>query len=114
MKTLLRKIAEWKGKHRSAQIIIFDGAADVQKTEAFLKGALTGIVMALLVFLLTAPSTNDPGLIEELDRRQKLLTESHRRMDQAVEVAHMCLETAGQLEETLASYQAYLGTSLPR
>ena len=113
METLLRRLAEWKGRRRAAQVIIFDGAADAEKTGAFLKGALTGMAVALLVFMMTAPSSANPALVEELDRRQKLLNESHRRMDQAVQVAHVCLDTAEKLEKTLASYQSYLGGRRP-
>lgn len=108
MNVLLRALAEWKGRRRAAQVIVFDGAADAEKTAAFLKGALTGIVCALVTFLMTAPSSADPRLIEELDRRQRLLEESNRRMDQALSVARVCLDTAEKLEDTVAGYQVYL------
>jgi len=114
METLLRKLAEWKGRRRAAQVIIFDGAADAEKTAAFVKGALLGMLAAMVMLMLTAPSSAEPALIEELDRRQKLLDQANQGFDQAVGVARVCLDTADKLEATLASYQTYLGGNRPR
>jgi hypothetical protein len=110
MDTLLRKLAEWKGRHRAAQVIVFDGGAEVETTRAFLRGALSGIGITLVVFLLTAPTTTDASAIAELERRETLLREANRRTQQAMGVASVCLDTAEHLERTLASYQTFLGS----
>ncbi len=109
METLLRKLAEWKGRRRAAQVIVFDGGAEVETTRAFMRGALSGIVITLAVFLLTAPTTTDASAIAELERRATLLREADRRMQQAIGVANVCLDTAEHLQQTLASYQTFLG-----
>ena len=109
MDTLLRKIAEWKGRRRAAQVIVFDGGAEVEKTRAFLKGTGTGIVSALLVFFMTAPSTTDAKVIEELQEREELLEETSARLQQAMNVADVCLSTAERLDKTIDSYQSHLG-----
>ena len=114
MDTLLRKIAEWKGRHRAAQVIVFDGGAEVEKTRAFLKGAVTGIALALLVFFLTAPSSTDGRVIEQLQERQALLDETNGRLQQAMTVANVCLSTAERLDKTLDSYQSHLGAKFAR
>ncbi|MBW3629852.1 MAG: hypothetical protein KY464_11210 [Gemmatimonadetes bacterium] len=112
MDTILRKIAEWKGRHRAAQVIVFDGGADVEKTRAFLKGAVTGIIMALLVFFMTAPTSTDARVIEELQERQELLDETNDRLQQAMTVANVCLNTAERLDKTIESYRSHLGAKL--
>lgn len=112
MDTILRKIAEWKGRHRAAQVIVFDGGADVEKTRAFLKGAVTGIIMALLVFFMTAPTSTDARVIEELQERQGLLDETNDRLQQAMTVANVCLNTAERLDRTIETYQSHLGAKL--
>lgn len=109
MDTILRKIAEWKGRRRAAQVIVFDGGADVEKTRAFVKGAVTGIIMALLVFFMTAPTSTDARVIEKLQERQGLLDETNQRLQQAMTVANVCLNTAERLDRTLESYQSRLG-----
>jgi hypothetical protein len=114
MDTLLRRFAEWKGRRRAAQVIVFDGGAEVEKTRAFLKGAVTGITLCLLVFLLTAPSMTDSDLVIELQRREVLLSEVNQRMEQAMTVARVCLNTAEQLEKTLSAYQNFLGSRIVR
>jgi hypothetical protein len=109
MDILLRKLAEWKGRRRAAQVIVFDGGAEVERTRAFLKGALTGIALAFGVFLLAAPDANDAATIEALRHREALLHESDRRLQQALHVTDVCLSTADRLQETVAAYQGYLG-----
>lgn len=109
MDMLLRKLAEWKGRRRAAQVIVFDGGAEVERTRAFLKGALVGIVLSLATFLLTAPTATDAGTLGELRHREALLHESDLRLRQAVHVADVCLATAEHLQRTVASYQSYLG-----
>lgn len=109
MYPLLRRIVEWKAGRKGAQVIIFDGGAEVEKTRAFVKGAATGGGVVILAFALTAPTTIDPSLADEIVRRERLLGESNRRAEQAIEVAAVCLNTAQNLERTLASYQDFLG-----
>jgi hypothetical protein len=109
MDALLRRLAEWKGKRKAAQIIIFDGAAEVDKTRSFLKGVCTGAGAAVLAFALAGPVALDNRLLEELQRREALLRDSNSRADQAMRVADVCLTTAQNLERTLAGYQAILG-----
>lgn len=109
MDTLLRKLAEWKGRRRAAQVIVFDGGAEVERTRAFMKGAVTGLVTALIVFFMTAPTSTDAEVIQELQLRERLLSETNHRLEQAVSVANVCLDTAERLGETIDSYKTYLG-----
>jgi hypothetical protein len=113
MNTLLRWLAERKAGHSGAQVIVFDGGAEVERTRSFLRGTLLGAALALGTFVLTAPTTTDARTVEELQRRELLLDEANRRLRQALEVADVCLTTAGQLEKTLTGYQALLRGSGP-
>lgn len=108
MNTLLRRLAEWKGRRRAAQIIVFDGGAEVETSRAFLKGAMIGVALTTALFLVSAPGTSDEHLLDEMERRRALVREANQRLTQAVAIADVCLSTANQLEETLASYQAFL------
>lgn len=108
MNTILRRLAEWKGRRRAAQIIVFDGGAEIDTSRAFLKGALIGVTLSTVLFLVSAPGLSNENLLDELERRQALVREANQRLTQAVAVADVCLTTATQLEETLASYQAFL------
>lgn len=109
MDILLRSFAEWKGRRKAAQIIVFDGGAEVETTRAFVKGALTGIVLAVAVFALAAPSAISPTMLDEFAHREMLLREANKRADQALAVADVCLNTAQSMEQTLKSYQQFLG-----
>jgi hypothetical protein len=113
MNTLLRRIAEWKGRRKAAQIIVFDGGAEVERTRAFFRGATCGAALTLGLFLLSAPSTRDEHLLEEVNRRDERLREAHERLTQAVAVTDMCLSTAESLERTFSSYQSFLGPRPP-
>lgn len=108
MDTLLRKLAEWRTGGSAAQIIVVEGGAEVETSRAFVRGAVVGIGVASIIFVLTAPSRSDPNLLEELERREQLVHESQARVLQAVSIADVCLTTAQQLEQTLSSYQAFL------
>jgi hypothetical protein len=110
MHAVLRKLMEWRGRSLGAQIIVFDGAAELEKKTAFVKGAASGIFGATLLLALTAPTTLSPRLTEEIQQREMLLQFSNQRADQALRVADMCLSTAQNLERTLAAYQSFLGT----
>ena len=109
MERFLRRLAEWKGRKRGAQVIIFDGGAEVEKTRAFMKGVFVGSGIAVVAFVLTGPTTMDPALTEQIQRRDALLRESNSRAAQAIRVADVCLSTAQNLERTLATYQQFLG-----
>jgi hypothetical protein len=111
MDTLLRRLAEWKGRRKAAQVIVFDGGAEVATTRAFAKGALSGIGITFLVFLVTAPTLTDSSSVAELERREHLVREANDRTNQAMGVARVCLATAEHLEKTLESYQTFLGSS---
>ena len=113
MQALLRRFSEWKARQRGAHIVIFDGAADAEKTRSFLKGAFAGAGIAILAFAVTAPTTLDPALVEEIGKREVLVRESNERAAQALQVADVCLTTAQNLESTLAAYQAFLGGGSP-
>lgn len=114
MDTLLRWLAERKAGRRGAQIIVFDGGSEVERTRSFLRGTLLGAALTLGAFLLTAPTTTDARTVEELEHREMLLQEANRRLRQALEVADVCLSTAAQFEKTLSGYQALLrGSSSP-
>jgi len=110
MHAVLRRLMAWRGRRLGAQIIVFDGAAELEKKTAFVKGAASGIFVATLLLALTAPTTVSPRLTEEIQRREMLLQVSNQRADQALQVADMCLSTAQNLERTLAAYQSFLGT----
>lgn len=110
MKEILRRLALWKGERKGAQVIIFDGGADVEKTRSFLKGTFVGAGFAILAFAVSAPTMLDPRLADEISRREALLQESNVRAERAMEVADVCLSTARNLESTLAAYQAFLGS----
>jgi hypothetical protein len=121
MNTLLRRIAEWKARRKAAQIIVFDGGAEVERTRAFFKGASCGAFLTLALFLLSAPNTSDELLLEEVHRRDERLREASDRLTQAIAVADMCLSTAESLERTFSTYQGFLsartappGTAQPR
>ena len=110
MDTLLRKLAEWKGRRKAAQIIIFDGGAEVQRTKSFVRGALTGIGLTLGVFALSAPTSGDPELLEHVRLQEEMISDARARLNQAVQVAGLCVSTAANLEQTLSTYQAFLGS----
>lgn len=110
MQEFLRRLSRWKGERKGAQVIIFDGGADVEKTRSFLKGTFVGAGLAIAAFAVTAPTMLDPQLADEISHREELLHESNARADRAMEVADVCLSTARNLESTLAAYQAFLGS----
>lgn len=113
MKDILRRLAQWKGERKGAQVIIFDGGADVEKTRSFLKGTFVGAGFAIAAFAVSAPTMLDPQLAAEISHREALLHESNARAERAMEVADVCLNTARNLENTLAAYQAFLGSESP-
>lgn len=111
MDGILRRFVEWKARRKGAQIIIFDGGTEVEKTRSFVKGTLVGVGIAVLALSLTGPTVMDPVLASEIERRGTLLRESSERAEQAMRVADVCLSTAQNLERTVAAYQALLGSS---
>lgn len=116
MDVLLRAYARWKGRRRNAQVIVFDGAAEVATAGAFLKGGLTGTGTSLLLFAIMAPSGADPELLREAERRATLLREAQERSEHATALVHACLRTAEGMEETLLAYRQMLRApaALPR
>lgn len=106
MYTLLRKFVEWKAKQKGAQIIIYDGASEIEKTRAFAKGSVAGIVMAFALVLLTAPTSMSPSLIAEVEQRERLLAEANQKIQEAVAISETCLNTAATMEETLKAYHS--------
>lgn len=109
MNAILRRLAEWRGRRKGAQIVFFDGAAEIDRTRSFAKGAVFGALFATAAVAITAPTTVSPRMLDEIERRQALVTESQQRAAQAIQVADVCLTTAQNLERTLAAYQAFLG-----
>jgi hypothetical protein len=108
MDVLLRRWVEWKGRRKAAQVIIYDGAAEYEKTRSFLRGACVGALGMSALFALAAPTVADPRLIEEANRREALLAEASQRADEAAELVRLCLNTASNLDRTLAGYQQML------
>jgi hypothetical protein len=108
MNWLIRRLAELKGSRRGAQIIVFDGAAEVERSRSFLRGALTGVGLSALVFAMAAPSAMDPVMFEEMQRRGELVQEAHLRVNQASTLIGTCLDNAEKLERTLHSYRDLL------
>jgi hypothetical protein len=116
METLLRRYVEWRGRSRAAQVIIYNGAAEVEKAGAFVRGALTGIVLSFGVLLLAAPGTANTQLLQEAARRGELVRQAESRAQQAAHITDACLQTAQRLDQTLADYKQALGDAgrLPR
>ena len=106
--TILRWMVQWKARRRAAQIIVFDGGAEIDRARSFAKGAVTGIVLSFGVFALSAPRPADPALVGEVGRREALIEESRTRADQAFALAQTCLNTAEGMQRTVESYQQLL------
>ena len=109
MDALLRRYVEWRGRTKAAQVIVFDGGAEVEKTRYFLRGILSGIALSFLVLSLAAPGSVDPDLLEEADRRATLVREANARTEQAAKIADLCLNTARRMDQTLTEYRKTLG-----
>jgi hypothetical protein len=108
MDWMIRRFAQWKGRRRAAQIIVFDGGQEVERSRSFLRGALTGVGLTTLVFAIAAPSAVDPVMVNELQYRSQLVQEAHLRVGQASTLIGSCLESAEKLERTLGSYRELL------
>jgi hypothetical protein len=109
MDVLLRAYAAWRGRRRSAQILVFDAGAEVDTTRAHLRGALAGAAATLVLVALIAPGGVQPDLLAEMERRQALVHEARERSEQATALVHACLRTAEGMEETVTAYRAMLG-----
>ena len=105
MYTLLRWFVEWKARRRGAQVIVFDGGAEVERTRAFFHGVCAGGVSVLAVVVISAPAGADPALHAETERRGRLLAEANRRTEEAVTITEACLQTAQTMKETLDGYR---------
>lgn len=110
MDALLRRYAEWKAKRKAAQIIVFDGAAEIDRTRSFMRGCIVGIASAGAVFAMAAPTSISPSVAAELAQRETLVHHANERADQAVALAETCLRTAEGMQSTLRSYQQLMGT----
>ncbi len=108
MDALLRWYAQWRGRSRAAQVIVFDGGAEVEKTRHFFRGAVFGIVVSFVVMSLAAPTTADPALVNEVERRSVLVHEANVKAAEATRLASLCLNTAQQMEWTLEEYRRAL------
>jgi hypothetical protein len=113
MRPFLRSLSRWYARRRGAQVVVFDGAAEIEKTRAFAKGAICGVLATTAVIVMAAPTRTSPSVLEEVERRESLLKESNQRAAQAIQVADMCLATATSLERTLSAYQTFLGRGEP-
>jgi hypothetical protein len=109
MDALLRRYVEWRGRTRAAQVIVFDGGAEVEKTRCFVRGIVTGVAVSFLLISLAAPGSVDPQLLAEAGHRAELVREANARADQAVTVASLCLNTARRMDQTLDEYRRTLG-----
>ena len=110
MEALLRRYVEWRAHSQASHVIIYDGAAEVEKTRAFVRGALTGIALSFGVLLLAAPGTADSAVLAEAARRMELVRQAEARAQQAARITDACLVTAQRLDRTLADYQHALGS----
>lgn len=108
MDWLIRTYADWKGRRSGAQIIVFDGGAEMERSRSFLRGGLTGVGLTSLVFAMAAPSAMDPLMMEEMNRRTELVHEAQHRVDQASVLIGTCLDHAEKMERTLSSYRGLL------
>lgn len=106
--SILRWLVQWKGRRKAAQIIVFDGGAEIDRIRSFVQGAVTGTVLSFAVILLAAPNTANTALLAEAERREVLLQESNERVAQAVEVANVCLNTAERMQRSVDHYQHLL------
>jgi hypothetical protein len=105
MYTLLRWLVEWKARRRGAQVIVFDGGAEVERTRAFFHGVCAGGGAVIAVVIMTAPTSSDPALHAETERRGRLLAEANRRTEEAVAITQSCIQTAQTMKETLDGYR---------
>jgi hypothetical protein len=108
MEALLRRYVEWRGHTKAAHVILYDGAAEVEKTRAFVRGALAGAALSFGVLLLAAPGTTDSAVLVEAARRAVLVREAEARAQQAAHITDACLATAQRLDQTLADYKRNL------
>lgn len=109
MDVLLRRWVEWKGRRKAAQVIIYDGASEYEKTRSLIVGIVVGALGMSFIFAVAAPTVVDPSLLEAAERREAMLLQANQRADQAIEIAQLCLKTASSLDQTLAGYQDMLG-----
>lgn len=109
MDALLRRYVEWRGRTKAAQVIVYDGGAEVEKTRYFVRGILSGVALSFLILSLAAPGTVNPELLAEADRRADLVHQANARAEQAVKVADLCLSTARRMDRTLDEYRRTLG-----
>jgi hypothetical protein len=109
MQTLYRWYALWQGRRRGAQVIVFDGGAEVERTRSFVTGAAVGVGLSFVTLSLAAPGTVDPDLLRESQRRAELVREAEARVAQANELTRSCLITAQGMDATLAAYREALG-----
>ena len=108
MDALLRKWVEWKGRRKAAQVIIYDGAAEYEKTRSFVSGVVLGALGITILFSLTAPTAVDYEMLEQVRHRQALVDEANQRAEQAVQLAQVCVNTASRMDRTLAAYKEML------
>lgn len=108
MDALLRWYAQWRGRSRAAQVIVFDGGAEVEKTRYFFRGAVFGIAASFVVMSLAAPGSVDAGLLNEVERHSVIARDASARAAEAAKVATLCLNTAQHMEWTLAQYRSAL------
>jgi hypothetical protein len=106
--TILRWLVQWKARRSAAQIIVFDGGAEIDRARSFARGAVTGIVLSFGVIALSAPIATDATLVGELGRKESLIQEARARADQAVALTQSCLNTAEGMQRTVESYQQLL------
>ncbi|HET6765571.1 MAG TPA: hypothetical protein VFH27_17950 [Longimicrobiaceae bacterium] len=109
MEALLRWYVGWRGRSTGARVILYDGAAEVEKTRSFVRGALTGIAFSFGIVALAAPGSADSALLAEASRRAALVHEAEARAQQAAHITDACLVTAQRLDQTLADYKRALG-----
>lgn len=106
--TILRRLVEYKARRRAAQIIVFDGGAEIDRIRSFAKGAVTGTILSFGIMLVAAPNAPDAALLVEVKQREQLLRESNQRTEQAMAVADACLQTAERVQRSVNSYQQLL------
>lgn len=110
MYTLLRWMVEWHARRRGAQVIVFDGGAEVERSRAFLRGVLVGGAVVLVAGIVAAPLAFDPVLMREAERREALLREAESRARDATEVTGVCLAAVQTLQRTLDGYREMVET----
>src|SRR5690606_40741732 len=103
MRAFLKGLSAWRARRKGAQIVVVDGAGELEKTQAFAKGANFGVAVATAAVIIAARAPDESHVLEEIESREAGLVESSERGGQANRVADVCLAAANNLERAPAA-----------